>query len=310
MIHTGLLKTIGGRYNMNYKEYREKWGSFSKKFKQEKVPIHLDLELTTYCNLACAFCPRTQLGLRLEHMDLLLAKKIIKEFAEKGGCSIKFVYLGEPLMYPHLTEVIQYAKEQGIIDTIIATNGNLLTYYNAQKLIECGLDFIIFSIDSYKPKHYEALRKKGNLSNVIKGVVYLDLLRGEKKKPKIQIQAIPISPYNDMEIYLGDYEQFWKPFADKIRISPYCEDYENLSDLEKTPHFFCQSPFRRFTVRVDGDIALCCGSRLDSKIIGNYNDMNLEEAWNSTYMKTIRKNLKEGNAHLNEPCRVCPFRKH
>jgi radical SAM protein with 4Fe4S-binding SPASM domain len=293
-----------------YSEYRKKWSRKPHKQVIERVPIHLDLELTTYCNLTCEFCPRTQIGLKSMHMDVELAKRIILEFTEKGGLSVKLVYLGEPMLYPHLIEIAKYCKDLGILETIIATNGNLLNTTDLRELIKY-LDFVIVSIDSSYPSIYHQIRKGGNLGKVIRGLSFLNTLKQlqDTDKPRIQIQGIPMA-LNQEEIDSGRYKDFWKYFADAVVISPYLEDYDNLDDLGITPKFICESPYKRMTVRVNGDISLCCGTRLDSKIIGNYETMNLEEAWHSKLFTKTRKKILEGKAHEIESCRICPFRKH
>lgn len=295
---------------MNYREYRDKWEQMPKAFKQEKVPVHLDLEITTYCQLECDFCPRTTLGLKGAHMDLNMAKAIIREFAEKGGCSVKFVYLGEPTLYPHLISLITYAKAAGILEIIVATNGNSISSRLAELMVGQGLDYIIFSVDSCHPNTYKRIRKGGNLDKVMKSLVYMNFWRKRLHKPlKMQIQCIPF-PYNFYEIESGEYEEFFSPFVDKVLFSPYCEDYSNLYEIGEVKDFFCPSPFRRITVRVDGTIALCCGSRINAKIIGKFPEMSIEKAWNSAFIKDVRFKLQQGKSHKIDACRICPYRKH
>ena len=53
----------------------------------------------------------------------------------------------EPLLNPHIHEIIAYAKKKGIIDTIINTNATQLTREMSIKLIDAGLDHIIYSFD-------------------------------------------------------------------------------------------------------------------------------------------------------------------
>lgn len=295
---------------MDYKEYREKWEKYPKEFEVGKVPLHLDLEVTTLCNLKCIMCEHSFNPPEPMNLDVELGKKIISEFAEKGGCSIKFCYLGEPLLYQPLCELIAYAKELGVIDTMLATNGNLLTEQKVKDLVESGLDMVIVSIDSYRPHIYEKIRVNGKLNNVIKGMVYLNKYR-KNKKPKIQIQAIPIKPLNDLEINLGQFNAFWKSFADVIRISPYCEDYHQDKDIGITPDFKCSSVWRRLTIRVDGKICICCGRRSEDKVLGDYTKGDtIESIWCGKEFTRIRKLMSEGKAHLIKACKRCDFRLH
>jgi MoaA/NifB/PqqE/SkfB family radical SAM enzyme len=292
-----------------YKEYREKWDSYPHDFIQEKVPIHLDLEITTNCQLKCIMCARRVENTKPMNMDIELMKKIIKEFGSKGGYAIKFCYLGEPTLFPYIVQAIKYAKEMGIVDTRLATNGLALTPKLSKDLIEAGLDLIIFSIDSIHPQTYKNIRIGSNLGKVVKNLAEFRYLRDKLwGNTQIQVQAIPIEQ-NKMELLFKYYHDFYREFADTIFISPWCKDYsKDLIVKEETPNFFCPAPFRRLLVRVNGDIWLCCGDPLKEKFIGNYNKMSLEEAWKGTYLKDVRKQLKNGNVHLIPACKKCSER--
>ena len=61
-------------------------------------------------------------------------------------------------MHPKLSNFIKYAKEKGILETIINTNATNLTIENSNKLIESGLDLIIYSFDGGTKETYEKMR--------------------------------------------------------------------------------------------------------------------------------------------------------
>jgi len=293
-----------------FKEYRYKWENYPKLYYVERIPIHLDIELTTRCNLKCGMCPRYNNNIPIMDMPLEMVKRIIDELAEKGGSSIKFVYLGEPFLYPYLFEVITYAKKKGIIDTMIATNGNLLNKQNTIKIIKSGLDFIIFSIDSCNPEIYKQIRINGKLDKVIEGLTFLNQMKEfyNLNKPKIQIQVIPMD-LNREEIESGEYERYFESYGN-IEITPYCQDYNITKPIGETPNFFCNSPYRRMTIRADGIIQICCGERKDEKIIGDIHKDTIEDVWLSDKFNNVRKLMKERKSHLIEACRTCPARNH
>ena len=91
----------------------------------------LDISLTTHCQARCRSCDRTntETGAReswlpLEHMKLSDAKTIIDNFS--GLNLIRFAgEYGDPLMYPHLTQVMDYAIEKGVDHIMLNTNGGL-----------------------------------------------------------------------------------------------------------------------------------------------------------------------------------------
>jgi radical SAM protein with 4Fe4S-binding SPASM domain len=295
----------------DYKEYRWKWENHPKLYRVDRVPIHLDVELTTRCNLGCEFCPLFNNNIPNIDMPFEIVTKIIDEFAEKGGCSLKLVYLGEPLLHKDLPKVIKYAKDKGIIEVMIATNGNLLNLKKAIELVEAGLDFIIFSIDSCRQQIYSQIRVNGDLQKVIEGLInirHAKVLSGSKK-PKIQIQAIPME-LNKEEIESGKYETFFKHHCDIIRIAPTLFDYNLTEPIGETPNFFCDSVFQRMTIRADGKIAVCCGERKDEKIIGDIRRDTIEDAWISKEFCKIRFLMRKRKSHMIEACATCPGRIH
>jgi len=294
-----------------YQEYRWKWDNYPKLHKIDKMPIHLDIEPTTRCNLKCIMCPHSFIPPKPQDMDFDIMKKAIDEFAEKGGYSIKFCYLGEPLLYSKIFEAIEYAKDQGILETIMATNGHLFNNGSLMKLISSGLDFLIFSVDSINPEIYAKIRVGGNLEIVKDNIIMIKTLKDfyQTNKPLVQIQAIPMRE-NKEELESKSYHKYWKPYVDKIRISPFCEDYKNQKIIEETPDFFCKSVFRRMTLRADGKIVLCCGSRTDDKILGDIRENTLEEVWLGEEFARIRYLMKKGQSHLIEACKTCPGRCH
>jgi len=249
---------------------------------------------------------------KIEPIDipLDLAKGIIKEFAIKGGSSIKIVYRGEAMLYKYLIEVIEYAKERGIIEVILNTNGSLLNKKNSLELLNSGLDLLVFSVDSYKLEIYEKIRVRGKFSNVVKNVRRIYNLKKKlgKEKPLIRIQCIN-QELNKEEIKTKKFHEFWNKISDEIRISYHCVNLSNNRDIGLTPNFFCESVYQRMTVRADGVIALCCGNDLDNKILGSFPLDSLQSVWTGDKFKEIRKLMSEGKSHLIPPCNVCDGRR-
>ena len=66
--------------------------------------------------------------------------------------SMKFNWRGEPLLNSKLSDYIKYAKKKGILETIINTNATNLNRKNSEKLIDAGLDMLIYSFDTSSTK--------------------------------------------------------------------------------------------------------------------------------------------------------------
>src|SRR5215469_15921818 len=79
------------------------------------MPIELIVEITSFCNLDCIMCPRSNMKRdKQTYMDLGLFRSIIDQI--KGH--IELVYLagglGEPLAHPKFGDMIRYCVEQNV----------------------------------------------------------------------------------------------------------------------------------------------------------------------------------------------------
>jgi len=111
-------------------------------------PIRAQLVVIRRCNLACAYCNEfddrsepiacERLQERIEHLRRLQTRQI--EFTG-----------GEPLMHPHITSLVTYAKQLGFEKILMITNGVLLSRNLVEGLNQSGLDDMQVSIDAVTP---------------------------------------------------------------------------------------------------------------------------------------------------------------
>jgi len=299
------------RKERDYLIYRWRWDNFARLKITETVPIHLDLELNSNCNYTCIMCPfHGNRQVDSISMPFDMVKKIIDEFGSKDGDSIKFVYRGEPLLYNDLVNVIAYAKSNGILDTIVNTNGMLLNKDMAKNLILEGLDKLIFSIDSSKAETYAKIRRGGNFYTVMRNVIMIQSLKQfcGSELPITKVQCL-VQDLNKEEVESGEFENFWKELVDEVIINYDCFEHERNDIVDPTPDFRCESVWLRLTIRANGDIALCCGIDSDDKILGNIEDDTIEAIWNGSVMNNIRALITSGKAHLIPACRTCDLRR-
>lgn len=300
-----------------YKEYRKKWEENPTKHIVEKFPLNLDLEVSRRCNLRCTMCLKTTKMKKGEKMDegdidFELAKKIIDEGAENGLYGIKFNYFGEPLMNPKLPELIKYAKNKGIIDVMINTNGVLLNEKMSRKIIESGLDKLFISVDSPNKEHYEKIRSGANFDTVIDNIKRFVKIRKElgKISPVVRVCMV-VMKENLNEVY--DYIKLWAPIVDLISFGDYVnmggiDEKENeriLNPPEIHKDFICPQLYQRIFVHWNGQIGLC-GKDYNPKMgLGNANNMSIKEVWLGEKMKTIRKLHETGQYKKIFLCKDC-----
>ena len=159
-------------------------------------PKELMIELSTYCNYDCIYCFRRRwINKQYRYMDKSLATKILEEARNIGVKKISFSGWGEPLLHPHIMEIIEKAKNLGF-EVLLNTNGYFLDKY-IDFFYEIELDEITVSIDAPHEDVYRLIRIGGDLGKLLK-----TLLRLKEKKikeargyPRISVQ-FTINKYN------------------------------------------------------------------------------------------------------------------
>jgi hypothetical protein len=102
------------------------------------------IEVTDSCDLACPGCFRQ----RIEgHRPLDVIKDEIILSQKATNCERIAIAGGEPLLYPHLLEVVEFITKQGM-KAVLMTNGESLTWERAVELKKAGLVQFYFHVDS------------------------------------------------------------------------------------------------------------------------------------------------------------------
>jgi MoaA/NifB/PqqE/SkfB family radical SAM enzyme len=111
-------------------------------------PSHIQLELTTRCNLRCIWCSLSDPEYRKEHTGDMPLPEVLRLLPQLKGSKVLLLYgLGEPLVYKGLEEVIAEARKH-VPCVCFTTNGVLLTKERSQSLAEAGLSRIHLSLNS------------------------------------------------------------------------------------------------------------------------------------------------------------------
>ena len=107
-------------------------------------PVLVQIVVTRRCNLACGYCyeydkvskpvPLAELKARVDAL-----RKLKAVFVTLNG--------GEPLLHPHIAELVRYIAEAGMVP-MINTNGHVLKAPLIQRLSEAGLFGMQLSCDS------------------------------------------------------------------------------------------------------------------------------------------------------------------
>ena len=291
-----------------YLAYRKAWEDNPPNFILADLPLDLDIEASSLCNLKCTFCDRQPLVEKnqLGNMSFETYRHILDQFAPENGkrlCSMKLSYRGEPLMNKAVPEMVKYAKDKGVLDIYFNTNGMLLTEEISKALIEAHLDRISFSIDGTNAEEYERVRVGAKFDVVVSNIRKLRKLREayQVNYPKIRIQTVKL-PGLDLDKYV----ETWKKYADEVAALEYTDESKRVQGIEG--NWACPQLWQRMTIEWNGDVFGCNNDDLRGIYLGNVKERSIYECWHDDNLMRIRQLHRDGNSHEVNDCNGCPWR--
>jgi len=288
-----------------WNEYRRLWREAGSGKKVTDFPLHLDFDTADACNYKCAVCNEGDRKRTKCVMTTALFKQVMDECSRLGVFSINIGNIGEPFLYPdNLIEFIKIARNSGIIDVFVHTNGALVTSDVAERLVGSGISVICFSIDASTKETYEKIRG-GDYDAVIKNInrlIEIKKVRGSKL-PFVRVSMVPCELNRDE---IDTFIEYWKTRADVIDIQSYVDvgfGKNILKDKKKN----CLMPFQRMMIWPDGRIGACClGKSLGTDLlIGKFPEISIVQAWNNEKIENLRRSMIEFNLKEFPSCEQC-----
>jgi len=159
------------------------------------LPGFVSLELNYDCPSHCRTCNLWKPEFRAarvngrEKLTLTQWKTIIRTIADHG---VRYVMIsgGEPFAYPGIFEIFEELRAAGIAFTSFS-NGLLINQDRAKKIVESGLDTLIFSIDGSTAAMHDAVR--GVPGSFQKTSSAIRMITQEKKLQRTDLPHISIS---------------------------------------------------------------------------------------------------------------------
>lgn len=299
----------GKGYLLRFLVNRFKWHYYPRLHYVSDFPDHVDVEISTLCNMQCPMCyMRTeefQDNVKKQFMSFELFKKIIDECAEHNVYSIRLSLRGESFIHKDIVKMIKYAHDKGIKEISSLTNGLALTPQLFEKVMEAGLTWLTISIDGVGEK-YESIRKPAKFKDILRKVKKFKEIKESKNsvKPVIKVQSIWPAIKNNAEEY---YETF-APFVDNIASNPLI-DYlgkDNKSKIEYEEDFDCPVLYQRMAIGSDGRVLLCSNDEKGRHILGDANKQSLHELWHGEKIQKVRELHKRHVGYKKiEACKKC-----
>lgn len=265
-----------------------------------RLPDIVQIESTNICNARCVFCPRDEMKRRQGVMDGALYRKIVDECAALGIRHLRLHNYGEPFVDRQLAEKVAYAKQRGIAEVGVISNGSLIDDQVAHDVVAAGLDAINISVDASGREVFERTRVGLKYDRVIANIERLVRIRREmgRTRPKLILSFVRQDNGDEEQAFIAH----WRSVADKIHITD-LHNWAGTLNHESDVRFPCYRQWLTFTVLWDGRVSLCCADFDGRVILGDVRTSSIQDIWEGeAYRQVRREHLESGGPAI---CRSC-----
>lgn len=267
-------------------------------------------DITRMCNLRCVMCPQSNgLKQRQASMSMPLFASFVDEVCGNRPL-IKLYLSGEPLLCEALYDMIDYAAAKGC-QTMIHTNGTLLTEKVAHKILSSPLTCISFSFDGCSAEVYERLRPPARFEEVRSNLLqYLELRRlVAGGGPRTCIEIIRMQQTDGL---IEGFVDEWKSSeVDEVKVVDYMMWHGRVEDRRvpdpagATGYKPCASPFRYGCVLADGTVVPCCLDVDGEMPLGNITQDSFRDIWIGNAYRQLRLAMLTGTLPPDSICSRC-----
>jgi MoaA/NifB/PqqE/SkfB family radical SAM enzyme len=253
----------------------------------------LQVEVTTRCQLKCAFCPNCVLGDKWVRGDF--SWDLYRDGLAPHFSGVDWVYLqgwGEPLLHPRFWDMFRLAKKKaGQVG--FTSNGVLLNGKHTRRLVDEQGDLIDISFSGNRPHTHETLRRGSKFSQLKQNVQRLADMKAQanSSRPLIVLSYLLTKPsitelpaFIDTAAAIGadevvainlDYTPY--PVQDELKAFNCADEpalgYEAL--LQEAAQRARRNGllFRSYPLSKDGSMLVCDARPLDTVFINQRGDV-------------------------------------
>ena len=246
-------------------------------------------------------------------LDFNLYRRALEGGAGFGLPSIRLGRTGEPLLNQDIPRWVGEARQKGVLDISLITNGRLLSPKVSRELMDAGLTRLMISVDAGSEEIYRRVRPGGDWQALLANI---DSFLEIREKLGSALPLLRVS-FVEMSLNQGQrpaFEERFGPLADYLSF----QRYQNILGAAETDFSlpeagpvgeqespeFCSEPFTRLALHADGGLFPCCSDFGRRKPLGNLAAGGILAIWTSAEARF----LAGSGAAQAEPCRSCRAR--
>lgn len=287
----------------------EEISKVEEKFNVTEFPLNIIVEPGNHCNLNCITCANNKLTRPKGQMNILLYKKIIDEIAKENSFARVWLdFYGEPLLQKFkIYYMINYAKQKGLKNISMNTNGTLLDEEMAEMLLDSQIDFISIDCDGFSKEVYEKIRVNAKRDVTYGNIEYLLKRKKELKlsKPIIEIKVMEMEENKHEVKKILNYWRQRGAWTTTRRLISWAGLVEGIKPEEKDARIACGNAVGTMAITWDGKVALCVMDVDAKNICGDVSKETIRSIWTRRNHEFVSLHMEHRFNELPLICRKC-----
>jgi MoaA/NifB/PqqE/SkfB family radical SAM enzyme len=293
--------------------------------REEYIPVHMMLEVSRRCNIACVHCynVKDRAHLSLKQIDMIFGQ------LRDAGCLFLTLTGGELFAHPEVDQILYLAREYGF-DIRMITNATLITKEKAKVLADVAPSEIGVSLlGATACTHDNLARVKGSYEKTIQGIKnclelelpvhlkctlmkenigeYKDVMELAKSLGIVYMIDPVVTPRDDRDV-----KNLKHRLDDKLLEEFYMDYFESnpaeeeVTLIPKTKGLPCDAGTSFGSISAEGHIYPCV--QLPKKV-GNVFETTIKEVWNNSdtlyKIRNIKKDEFSSCSNCSGECNHC-----
>ncbi|WP_321472124.1 radical SAM protein [uncultured Paludibaculum sp.] len=291
-------------------------------------PLHMQVELTSYCELQCPVCPAGtgELERDAKSIDVALVEQLMQEVGEHL-LTVSLWGWGEPLLHKRLERILEITSRYPCAK-LLSTNGQQLNHPRVQQALRAHPPtYLIVAVDGLCDETNSVYRRGAKLQPLLDGVRalaewkrstgatlpilhcrFIAMRHNEHELPALpqfctdagfdmatvrtlSIVDTPVDRHNGLI-----------PASELLRAYSYQDNQR-----ARRSDFVCQHAFTFPTLMADGRLVSCEQDHNCSQAYGTLKPgVTFSDLWRSDRASSIRRTIKESPEKFSF-CRNCPY---
>ncbi len=270
----------------------------------QPLPQQVTLELTTERNANGPVTPQHYTQFNRQPMSLDVARELFSQFSSESDIALTLGGLGDPLLHPQWSAIVQAAHDAGIAAIHIQTD-LIVDRQVLERILDLPVDVLSVNINADTSETYERLMGVNAFKQVLDNIEWLLNHRSKKGTPGLPWIAPRITKTTENVHELEPFFDRWTYFCQQAVIeSPTTGAGQmpalavlNMAPPKRVP---CRQLSHRMTIHCDGTPALC-----DQDWNHNYpiDRADAQQVWAS--IQKTREIHQRGEFDSISPCSQC-----